>query len=206
MLPYIGENYGNSNKPKIMLIAESHYFPPDSTINKDPQKWYNATQKDLNVHEIAWGNTRGVVGSDWKSAGHMIFRELNSRLEKFVGSSNSRAMNNIVFMNGFQRPANETGESIKYFCRPIDFEIGLQTILSVSEIVKPDLIIFVSKFTWDKFGWELAKHQNKIKIDYVYHPATGGRYWHNKKYPHGVEKFKKLIKIAFDENAKNLNN
>jgi hypothetical protein len=37
MKPYVGCNYGISSKKKIMLIAESHYLPPASTINKSSE-------------------------------------------------------------------------------------------------------------------------------------------------------------------------
>ena len=203
MKPYIGKNYGRTNNSKIMLIAESHYFPPTSTINKDTDKWYDSTQKDLEKEEIRWINTREIVGGEWKPAGHMIHRELNLRMSEFMDTSKFRAMTNIVFMNRFQRPADETGDSIKHFCKPIDCQIGAQTIQAVIDIVEPNLIIFVSKFSWDVLRWKLPKKDNGMKIEYVCHPGTGGRYWHNKKYQHGLKKFKKLIGTELEKKRTN---
>lgn len=194
MLPFVGKNYGKKNSPKIMLIAESHYLPPKSTISKNPENWYNSTQADLSNEEIAWINTRNILQGDWKLAGHMIFRELNSRMSEFMNVEGYRAMANIAFMNGFQRPAPKTGGSIRNFSKPIDYEIGAKTIEAVVNIIKPDLVIFVSKLSWDKLRWRIPKSELVVKYDFVCHPGTGGRYWHNKKYKHGMKKFKSLIK------------
>jgi len=123
----------------------------------------------------------------------MITRELENRLSKFIDNSNCRAMTNVVYMNAFQRPAPVTGDSIKNFCKSIDYEISAKTIDEVIKIVDPDLVIFVSKLSWDTLRWKLSKNQGTRKIDFTCHPGTGGRYWHNKEYPHGIEKFNKLL-------------
>lgn len=203
MRPYIGKNYGNSNNLKIMLIAESHYLPQTSTINKDINKWYNSTQNKLTPEEVSWINTREIVQGEWKNDGHMIFRELNKRMSRFMDTSEFRAMSNVIFMNGFQRPANDTGDSIKKFCKPIDFKIGAETIQNVINIVEPNLIIFVSKLSWDKLRWKLQKTESVIKTDFVCHPGTGGRYWHNKNYQHGLEKFNNLLEKAIKKTRAN---
>lgn len=193
MRPFVGKNYGEENKRKIMLVAESHYLPPTSTISKDPDLWYRSSQSDLTNDEKAWINTREILQGDYKPAGHMIFRELDLRMSKFMDTSNQRAMSNIVFMNGFQRPAPETGDSIKHFCHPIDYKIGANTIKSVLEIVNPSLVIFVSKLAWDQLRWKLPKDSSGIEYNFVCHPGTGGRYWHNNNYDHGLQKFNSLI-------------
>jgi hypothetical protein len=193
MRPYVGCNYGENGNRKIMLIAESHYLPPTSTINKSADVWYNSTQSDLTKEEVEWIHTRNLVNCDWKSDGHMIFRELNLRLSEFFDNSDSRAMTNVVYMNGFQRPSPETGSSIKHFCTQQDYDISAKTIKEVIRIVNPDLVLFVSKTSWDKLRWKLPKENNCRKYDFVCHPGTGGRYWHNKNYGHGVKKFQQLL-------------
>jgi hypothetical protein len=201
MRPFIGQNYGNIDTRKIMLVAESHYLPPKSTISKHPENWYNSTQSDLSDEEIAWINTRNILKGNWKPAGHMIFRELNARISDFMNVKECRAMTNVAFMNGFQRPAPETGDSIKNFCKSIDYNIGAQTINSVIKTIKPDLVIFVSKLSWDKLRWKISKSALEVKYDFVCHPGTGGRYWHNKKYKHGMTKFKSLIEKEININV-----
>jgi len=194
MLPYIGKNYGINNSRKILLIGESHYLPPKSTISRDSENWYNSKQSDLTTEEIAWINTRNILKGEWKPKGHMIFRELNARMTEFMNIKNGRAISNVSFLNGFQRPAPETGNSIKHFCKPIDYEVGAKTINDVICVIKPDLVIFVSKLAWDKLNRKVRKTEFKTEYNFVCHPGTGGRYWHNKNYSHGLKKFKSLIK------------
>ncbi|WKX76699.1 hypothetical protein [Zobellia laminariae] len=203
MRPFVGENYGKNNSRKILLIAESHYLPPKSTISRSPENWYNSKQSDLNKEEVAWINTRNILKGDWKPAGHMIFRELNTRMSEFMNVQEFRAMTNIAFMNGFQRPAPETGDSIKYFCRAIDYKIGAETIKKVINIIEPHLVIFVSKLSWDKLRSKIPKSESEVKYDFVCHPGTGGRYWHSKKYKHGMKKFKFLIENEMKKTCNN---
>ena len=103
-------------------------------------------------------------------------------------------MTNVVFMNGFQRPAPEPGKSIRKFCERIDYTIGAKTIEKVIDIVEPNLVIFVSKFSWDELRWKLPKPKFGTEYDFVCHPGTGGRYWHNTDYKHGVSKFTNLVR------------
>lgn len=194
MKPFIGLNYGQRNSLKIMLIGESHYLPKGSTISYDSKRWYNSTQSDLTIEEIEWINTRKILNGDWKPKGHMIFRQLNNQLSNFTNKSEFRAMESIAFMNGFQRPSPETGKSMKYFCKSIDYKIGADMVHNVINIIQPNLVIFVSKFSWEKLGLNLPKSELKLDYDFVCHPGTGGRYWHNTKYPHGAKKFNAILK------------
>ena len=201
MKPFVGKNFGQGNSRKIMFVAESHYLPPNSTISRIPEKWYKSNQKYLTNEEIEWINTRKILGGNWKPAGHMIFRELDTRMSEFMNVEKFRAMTNVAFMNGFQRPAPETGDSIKNFCKPIDYKIGANTIKEVVNIIEPDLVIFVSKLSWDKLRWKIPKSKSEVKYDFVCHPGTGGRYWHSKKYEHGLKKFKKIVEQELNKNV-----
>lgn len=194
MLPFVGENYEKDKK--IMMIAESHYLPPYSTISRESDKWYESTEKDLNKEELAWVNTRQILSGDLKPRGHMIYKEIDSRMSEIIDTKDSRALDEIVLMNGFQRPAPEAGESIKYFTTEKDFEIGARTIEKVIKIVKPDIVLFISKYSWDNLKYKLSV-ANNIKFDFVCHPGTGGRYWHNTSYEHGISKFREIIKNIY---------
>ena len=194
MKPFVGDNYGNSTNKKILLIAESHYLPPYSAKSMVAEDWYNGSQSMLNDEEISWINTRDILNSDWVPNGHMIFRELELRMSNYIEKFNNRAMNSVAFMNGFQRPSPETGDSINNFCADLDYKIGGETISKVIDILNPELVIFVSKLSWDSLKHKISTLNKTVIFDYVCHPGTGGRYWHNKEYAHGVEKFVKLIK------------
>jgi hypothetical protein len=199
MKPYVGINYNNSKQLKILLIGESNYLPEYSTIHKDVDKWYNSNQSNLDSKEIDWIHCRQLLECDWKADGHMIYRELDRNLSDFFNHSIHRAMTNVAFMNGFQRPSPKTGDSISKYLTDYDVKISSNIIKQVISIINPDLVIFVSKFTWDKLNGRLKNIKDKIKIDFTCHPGTGGRYWHNKDYKHGKEKFRKIISQTIND-------
>ncbi len=97
-------------------------------------------------------------------------------------------------MNGFQRPACKEGESFKNDCEDIDVEIACKTINEVQEILKPEKVIFISKYTWNKLNFKTTDKQIAKIYDCVCHPATGGRYWNKPNYPDGKAKFIELLK------------
>lgn len=198
MMPYIGNCYGANGNQKILLIGESNYLPENSRINKNAEDWYQTTEQDLTEEEVEWINCREILECDWKPNGHMIYRELNKNLElHFKNSGNERAMSNVAYMNGFQRPAN-AGDSIKNFLTQIDKDISSDVLNQVIEIIKPDLVLFVSKLAWDELR-PMLKIDEKIKVDFTCHPTTGGRYWHKKEYKHGRKKFNKIIKSLINQ-------
>lgn len=196
MKPYIGVDYGKNGYSKILLVGESNYLPKNSMVHKNAEEWYKADQSKLTNDEINWIHCRQLLECNWKSNGHMIYRELESNLKKYFKTNNDlRAMTNVAYINGFQRPSPETGESIRKFLNKIDYKISSDVLSKVIEIISPDVVIFVSKLTWDRLGWRL-KIDKEIKIDFTCHPGTGGRYWHNKNYKNGKNKFNKILKTT----------
>ena len=187
MLPYVGGNYKDT---EILIIGESFYLPNECQLNKSSIKWYNSTQDELTENEKEWIDCRGLVECDWKSNGHFIYRELNRTIESVFGLGFEK----VAFMNGFQRPACKEGESFRYDCEDLDVEIAYKTINRVQEILKPEKVIFVSKYTWDKLNWKVIEQKIAKLYDWVCHPGTGGRYWNNSNYPSGKEKFIELLK------------
>lgn len=198
MIPYIGQDFESDIHKKLLLIGESNYLPDDSEIHLDDRKWYKSSEDDLTDEEIEWINCRGLLECNWDSPGHFIYRELNRSLQEVLPISEienkKRSISHCAFMNCFQRPST-TGNSIKRLCTRMDINESKKTISSVIKIIKPDIVIFVSKISRDLVG-------NKYKgedyyMDFVCHPGTGGRYWHNNKYPHGKRKFIKILKKRF---------
>lgn len=187
MKPFVGQEYAKSKK-KILLIAESFYLPDECTLNKEVQTWYQGNESMLSEYERPWIDCRGLVECEWESAGHFIYRELQSSMQT-VGLD----FNSVSFMNAFQRPACEEGRSFSYDCTNLDVEYAIETINSVQEVIKPDCVIFVAKYPWDTLG---AYIQQSVGTSYgfVCHPCTGGRYWHNTEYAHGKSKFLELLK------------
>lgn len=192
MKPFIGENYLNSKK-KLLFIAESHFFDMDESlitekyINSSPRKWYSSSIQDLHISKHNWINTRLVI----ETSKHMVFRELEKVLSISMEKYNGRAMNNIAFMNGFQRPANKYGASIKGIASERDFQEGAKTIEGVIKIINPDYVIFISKYTWEKIGLRLARIEG-INYEFINHPASI-KYWNDKKNPNSKYRLLELL-------------
>ena len=196
MIPFIGESYASNKHKKLLLIGESNYFPKDSKIHLSAEEWYNSNQDDLTDEEIEWIDCQGLLNCEWKSDGHFIYRELNSSINSLNFKYNNRPIDEVAFINFFQRPA-EDGNSFRTLCIEKDVEVAINTISSVIEIIHPNVIVLTSKFAWDNGGYVLKDRYKEIYIDFVCHPGTGGRYWHNKEYPHGKKKFLSILKKKF---------
>lgn len=187
MKPFVGENYLSAMK-RVLVIAESHYFAEESNINTGPTKWYSSSIAELHASKHDSINTQKIVAT----SSHSVFREMENVLSQSMDKHKNRALNNIAFMNAFQRPANKAGESMKALASKMDFEIGIKTVEKVIKILKPNLVVFISKFAWEKIGKHLQKVEN-IKYEFVNHPASI-RYWHNSKYPNSKYKLLELLK------------
>lgn len=191
MLPYIGENYFTALK-KILVIGESHFFDhypqnENPKINPGAKVWYSSTEKELQEDKRLCIDTRNVV----QTSTHHFFNSLEHILSQSIKYTSPKAVHNIAFMNAFQRPSNHKGQSIKGLAVEQDFQVASSTISQVIEIIKPDVVIFVSKYSWDNVGVRLQKQEN-IVYDYTVHPAAFGE-WNDEKGLHSKHKFHELL-------------
>ena len=182
--PFVGNQYAGS-PVKILILGESHYLPEGSTIHKVADKWYGGDYKGLNDEEKKWTRTRGVVnsgsGQKWTKKGHLIFRNLELALIDAGLPKCDNMFSHVAYMNSFQRPAI-CKESISVKQRDID--VAVEVINGVVEIIKPNLILFVSR----KAGKHLAKKINLepgVKASVFPHPASA---WWLRESKHGVGK------------------
>jgi hypothetical protein len=204
MKPFIGEQYEAPNHRKLLLIGESFYFPKSTSIHLNADTWYSGKQSDLTKEASSeqesplmfWINCRGLLQCSWKAPGHKIYSELNNRLKEVLPTSDQRAVSNIAYMNAFQRPAIEK-DSIKNSIKDIDIEVAIKTINDVLKIIKPEIVIFVSKFSWDTLKSKLTYDKSKTELHFVCHPATGGLWWNKKNYKNGKQKFMTLLENNF---------
>jgi hypothetical protein len=90
------------------------------------------------------------------------------------------------------RPAIE-GDSLKNICVPQDFAVSIEVLTKVISILRPDLVIFASKWAWDSVGLRVAELVPGLSFDFASHPA-GHFYWNRESYPHGRNKFVFLLK------------
>lgn len=171
--PFVGSDYGR-NGPRILLIAESHYLPANSTVHNDSERWYSGSESDLHPEdEKPSVRTRRILNKPyrgWKKRGHAIYRHLESALVKAGLPINDSVFRQVAFMNAFQRPAKE-GDSIKHTKQ--DVEVAAQTINQVIEALKPDHIVFVST----KAKRTVGKHLSQSSSGF-HHPACP---WWNRK-------------------------
>lgn len=183
--PFVGSDYGKGH-PKILLIAESHYLPPESTVHSDPASWYSGTEDNLNPKEQQWMRTRKILNKSlrgWKAPGHAIYRHLESALIEAGLPANDSVFRQIAFMNAFQRPAR-TGASIKN--TKLDVEVATYTVEQVIEALQPDHIVFISTKAKRTVGRRL-----KQKSEGVHHPASP---WWNRK-QNGLSSKKRFITL-----------
>ncbi|MEL7895854.1 hypothetical protein [Vreelandella neptunia] len=170
--PFVGSDYGATG-PRILLIAESHYLPSESTVHIDAESWYSDKVGKLTPKEQQWIHTRGILNKPlkgWHAKGHAIYRHLESALLKAGLPANDSVFRQIAFMNAFQRPA-KTGVSIKTTNK--DIEIAADTINQVIYALQPEYVVFVST----KAKRALGKRLNHKSVGF-HHPASP---WWNRK-------------------------
>jgi hypothetical protein len=101
-------------------------------------------------------------------------------------------------MNFFQKPAQETGESIKVTSE--DKNVANIVLKNVIDIIKPDYLFFLSSISWDFFD------KNIFAINKIGHSSHPTSIWWNRataKYTKpleektitGKESFKYFIRI-----------
>ncbi len=195
MLPFVGSNYESANHKKLLLIGESNYLPQKSEINKNHETWYNGNQSTLSAEEVCYIDCRGLLCCNWKSAGHKIYREINRCLQNVGITGEDKPISHITYINGFQRPANY-GKTFKHLCKEIDVINSSKVICETIRVIKPNVIVFVSKCAWDAFRPHLDTKDTDVYIDFVSHPADHF-HWQKKGYSNGHNKFIKILESKF---------
>jgi hypothetical protein len=191
MAPFVGQDYISANHSKLLIFGESFCFPPESTLHKDPIKWYSANQSLLSDYEVQWINCRGLLECPWGEDGHKMYHVLNGCLKELDLPSQDRPISHICYTNTFLRPA-DSGISFRSRCVPQDVVVSIDTLTKVVAVLAPDLVIFASKYAWEVVGQRVAEQVTGTAFDFVSHP-TAHFYWDVESYPHGREKFRSLL-------------
>lgn len=194
MLPYIGEHY---KETKLMLVGESHYIEAADLDAEHHQyfnnEWYKNPVPDNFLDRGAF-ETRGVIrrfltlrrGRSYS----MFWNPANALIENWGLNGlvcDSDAFSSVCFMNYFQKPASEAGETICY--TKDDNDVAAKTLKAVIEVLSPNRIIFLSKKAYEAFEHAYETMPENICIDYVNHPTSPHWYKEN-----GKEKYIRLIK------------
>jgi hypothetical protein len=223
MMPFVGKSYSNSNT-KILMVGESHFLHSESAeiigqeeFDRLKLDWYKRDLRQfeklrLQIHSI---DTRSVVYSAIYgsfSNSFRIFYNINSELRGIFEHEGlgDIPLEHMCFYNYFQRPAFQSGKSIND--TEEDNEKAFAVYNEVVQILKPDLVIFVSSKAANTYKYyrnqkckDFDSSLSHPDFDAVPHP--GSSWWnrrsknygkhHNGQYRTGREKFQSLLSTTF---------
>ena len=195
MMPYVGPHYESEGHKKLLLIGESFYLPPESTVHKNHTEWYQKNASVLNEEEIRYLDCRGLLENNTR---HKMYHEIDRCLRTCLSGlkDGEQATTHIAYTNAFLRPAAESGKSFRYCCEHEETALSVQVTDTVVKALQPDLVIYLSICAWDYAGWQVADLNPTITFDHTCHP-TAHFYWKREGYPRGYNKFIQLLKSQF---------
>lgn len=207
MIPFIGDYYISDNHKKMLLVGESFYFPKNSKIHLDAGKWYQASEKDLCVvegengekeDEKEWINCKNLLENKKWNKGHSMYINLNNSIKTTNLDFKARPIDEVAFTNFFVRPAKK-GKSIKEYEATSDIEIDKQkankVLESVLQILKPDVLIFVSKYAFECVDKNIWGNFENMKVDFFSHPCS--TCWNCYNSPRGKINFQVFLEKYF---------
>lgn len=103
-------------------------------------------------------------------------KDYNSRPVIYISEIRREDINNFAFMNFFQRPALDTGESIKN--DDLDNEISTKILNQVIEVLEVDQVFILSRLAYDTYINHKDCKYGAI-VQGLYHPC--GRLWAKSK-------------------------
>lgn len=187
-LPFIGEEYEDS---RLLLIGESHYVPKNAVPYVDIDDFYELSYDDLEEGEYkSWINTRKVferrVYDKCEFKG--FFSNPATEIAKIINHTENpskdqkiSAMHQYAFFNYFKRPSFKAGKTIDNLTEK-DNKFAYNISKDIIEVLKPELIIFISKKAYYAFCDSDQNNENELKLRYtikkVSHPSSS---WWNRK-------------------------
>jgi len=196
--PAIGKNYGMNNLNKLLVVAESNYFKDDletKSVFKDAEKWYF----DENCLLIPDEKEKDV--QSWVDENRTPFNNISKSMKEVLNEANIKYDDGLLeefsyYKNYFLRPASVKGtdRSFKKDCKQIDREIAGIALCGIIDIIKPDILIFTSKYAWEEFT-KYCQNANLVfentEIHFVCHPSSP--HWNNKN-GSGKQNFESLLR------------
>ena len=203
MMPYVGPSYKSDRHKKLLLIGESFYLPPESTVHKNANEWYKKNASVLNEEEIRYLDCRGLLEGDWVGGtGHTMYLEIDRCLRTCISGlkDNERATSHIAYTNAFLRPASESGKSFKFCCEDIDRKVSVEVIDAVVKSLQPDFVIYLTRFGWDEYSYDgvgelVAGLNPSVAFEHVNHPTSPA--YNDKSKKCGREQLIDLLKTKF---------
>lgn len=172
MIPHVGKSFNTGKYKRLLVVAESHYLPSSSKIHLDIE-WYNKSFLDLTPEEKDWTFTSNI----FCNKNHKIHNNIKKAIAG-AGLDITKVNDHVSFMNYFLRPALFK-KGIKNTVKHIDKVKALENFIKVIDILNPELIVFVSKFSVSSFEellidnspvWEYTENRG-IEYTYTNHPS-----------------------------------
>ena len=149
MQPWIGSRYRDERHKRLLVIGESHYLPPESTIHHDPDRWYCSSQADLTEEEVRWASTTGNITGRWTRA-HRIYRAIQDEIARILKESGITPdpfpLNHVAYCNYFLRPAPTAGGSMQGNECHQDLDAAEEVLRWFILSHHPELVIVTSRF------------------------------------------------------------
>ena len=176
MRPWIGSRYRDPRHKRLLVIGESHYLPPGSTIHHDPDRWYRSRQADLSEEEVRWASTVGNITGHWTRA-HRIYRAIQDEIARILKENgvtpDAFPLNHIAYCNYFLRPAPVAGGSMEGNVRQQDLEVAEEVLRWFTLHHRPELVIVTSRFA----GRIAETVLREYRIPFTSTPHPGTRWW-----------------------------
>ncbi len=211
-IPFVGKQY---DKTKVLLIGDYHYASDadneiinnsDASSEQIVEDWYAMNTEEFNksygIKDIKYYNTINVVTnylSYYIGNAFDVFvkpAQVIREVSKGKFKTDAGAFGAIAFYNYFQRPVFKLNEKVK--SNKKDDEVAYKTLIEINNILKPDILVFLSKKAYSSFikqNKALDSEINLNKIKWVYHPSS--KWWKNK----GIEDIcgKDSFKLIMEE-------
>jgi len=176
MQPWIGSRYRDERHKRLLVIGESHYLPPESTIHHHPDRWYRSSQADLSDEEIRWASTTGNITGRWTRA-HRIYRAIQDEIARILTergvTPDPFALNHVAYCNYFLRPAPTAGGSMQGNECKQDLDAAEKVLRWFIQNHCPELAIVTSSFA----GSRAANSLEERGIPHVSTPQPHTRWW-----------------------------
>ncbi len=185
-LPFIGNKYDES---RLLLIGESHYIPKSAVQYVDREDFYKISFDDLPEGEYKdWVNTRSVF--EYRANTGVSFKNFFSRTAAEIAKilyhtetptkeQKMSAMHQYAFINYYKRPSYAEGKTITKITDE-DNKYAYDVSCYIIDILKPRLIVFLSKKAYDSFcARDRGALGSRYDIVAVSHPSSP--WWYRKR-------------------------
>ena len=176
MQPWIGSCYRDERHKRLLVIGESHYLPPGSTIHHDADRWYRSSQANLSEEDVRWASTIGNITGRWTRA-HRIYRAIQDEIARILKESGITPdpfpLNHIAYCNYFLRPAPTAGGSMEGNVCPQDLDAAEKVLRWFILNHCPELAIVTSSFA----GRFAENALRECATPCVITPHPGSRWW-----------------------------